>query len=69
MAYRCGDCSYKGSRFPGSQCPACGSFNVSEHNSAQKMKPTEARKPYRLGLLVALWIYLIYAVLSKLFFS
>ncbi len=66
MAYRCLDCSHKGKTFDQGACPACGSFNVSKLKAGAQ-KQTEARKPYRLALLVALWVYLGVALARKLF--
>jgi len=63
MSYQCQECGYKGRSFTGGVCPACGSYKV---KSGRPIKQTEARKPYRLALSIALWIYLAYALANKL---
>ncbi|MGD9660780.1 MAG: hypothetical protein AB7U63_05860 [Porticoccaceae bacterium] len=59
MEYECLVCSYRGRHFPGGACPGCGSFKVRKlDGTGQQPKPV-ARKPYRLMLALALWLYLL----------
>ena len=65
MAYQCLACTYKGERFPGGVCPGCGSAHIKNLSAAPQKQPV-ARKPYRLGLAIALWIYLLIEIFKKL---
>ena len=67
MAYRCLDCSHKAATFPGGECTACGSRNVRRTGKRAIEMRGEARKPYRLALSIALWIYLAFRLLEILF--
>lgn len=65
MTYQCEACSYKGSHFKSGVCPGCGSTSV--RNVAASTRPAaKARKPYRLLLACALWLYLAIEILRKL---
>lgn len=55
MPFKCLECSYVGKQFAAGKCPACGSFNVAGPKNAAAA-PTRARKPFRLALLVAVWV-------------
>jgi predicted ATP-dependent serine protease len=64
MAYYCTDCSYRGTTSGQmGECPACGSFKISK---AQKSKKEKPRRKVQLGILMALWVYLIALIAWKL---
>ena len=64
MAYYCTDCSYRGTTSGQvGECPACGSFSIS---NAQKSKNEKPRRRIQLAILVALWTYLIALIAWKL---
>lgn len=65
MGYQCVDCSYKGKKFVGGACPACGSNNVRRETSDAKQEKPKV-KPYRLVFAVALWLFFIVEVYKKL---
>jgi hypothetical protein len=65
MAYRCRSCTHTGGVFPGGACPGCGSFNI-VRVADPPPKPPLARKPYRLILAVALWLYLVMEIARKI---
>lgn len=64
MAYYCNDCSYRGTTSgQAGECQACGSFNISRGQVAEKEAPPGK---IRLVILVALWAYLIGMIIWKL---
>ena len=64
MAYYCTDCSYRGTTSGQvGECPACGSFNISNTQKSKKEKP---QRKVQLAILVALWTYLIALIAWKL---
>ena len=64
MKYHCTDCTYSG-RTSGraGECPACGSHALVRRKQRVAENP---RSRWRIGLLVALWAYLIIHVFWKL---
>ncbi|HLS99393.1 MAG: hypothetical protein WDA10_11310 [Porticoccaceae bacterium] len=65
MTYQCQDCSYQGTVFKGGRCPGCGSVNI-RTLAPRQARPPLARKPYRLLLACALWLYLLVAIYRQL---
>ena len=64
MAYYCNDCSYRGTRSgQAGECQACGSYNITRGQVREEKAPPSK---VRLGLLVALWCYLIGMIIWKL---
>ncbi len=66
MGYQCRACSYQGKQFPAGACPACGSHNIEPLKSLAE--EPKKRNPYSLMGCIALWCYLIFAVIQKLWF-
>ena len=65
MSHRCEDCSYTGTYFTNGACPGCGSTRIRNLSGAAR-PALGARKPYRLLLACALWLYLVVEILRKL---
>lgn len=65
MAYQCQDCSFQGTYFKGGRCPGCGSADIRKLGAAPPRQPM-ARKPYRLMLACALWLYLLVEIYRQL---
>src|SRR5690554_6407770 len=65
MSYQCEDCSYSSTYFPQGTCPGCGSVRIRNRKS-ERQPVLKARKPYRLMLACALWLYLVVEIVRKL---
>jgi len=64
MIYKCKACSFEGAFFKQGMCPACGSHHILRQDKTPPKPP--ARKPFRLALALALWVYLILEIYRNL---
>jgi hypothetical protein len=69
MSSRCLDCSYKaGKKFPGGNCPACGSFNIKTSGSIEKVswEPEKRQRTFlETVLMLQLWAIIIYGAWDR----